>query len=123
MFKMIFSVIVMLGLIVLAIDDMAAFIDGPSFIIVFAIALLFGIAGSTSLKNRVQNFSKGAVLAGWIGVLIGAIQILGNINFSETDWMEWIAPANAVMLITVIYGYTVKGVCFLIAENLPSDNE
>ena len=85
--------------------------------VVIVPAVLFAISGVTDLKTRVENFSSGAVLAGWLGTLIGAIMILGNIDFNT--WQESLPPASAIMLLTVLYGYTAKAVCFLIAENLP----
>ena len=97
--------------------SLASFTNLPGLIVVIIPAVLFAISGEKDLKTRVENFASGAVLAGWLGTLIGAIMILGNIDFS--DWQESLPPATAIMLLTVLYGYTAKAVCFLIAENLP----
>jgi hypothetical protein len=45
--------------------------------------------------------------------------ILGNLDFN--NWQENLPAASAIMLLTVLYGYTVKAMCFLIAENLPEE--
>ena len=66
----------MLGIVVwtgLGAGTIAIFINAPSLIIVFVFALLFSIAGTKNLKSRVHNFADGAVLGGWIGLLIGGM--------------------------------------------------
>mgnify|MGYP001193784216 FL=1 len=97
--------------------SLASFINLPGLVVVIVPAVLFAISGENDLKTRVENFASGAVLAGWLGTLIGAIMILGNIDFNT--WQESLPPASAIMLLTLLYGYTAKAVCFLIAENLP----
>ena len=120
MVKLYTSVAILLSIYFWAIIEggsLASFTNLPGLIVVIIPAGLFAISGEKDLKTRVENFASGAVLAGWLGTLIGAIMILGNIDFNT--WQESLPPASAIMLLTVLYGYTTKAVCFLIAENLP----
>ena len=119
MIKLYTSLLVLLGIYLWTIwgASLASFINYPSIVVVLMPGLLFAIAGSKELKMRIYKFSDGAVLGGWIGMLIGAVSILGNLDFN--NWQENLPPASGIMLLTVFYGYTVKAMCFLIAENLP----
>jgi len=119
MIKLYTSLLVLLGIYLWTIwgASLASFINYPSIVVVLIPGLLFAIAGSKELKMRIYKFSDGAVLGGWIGMLIGAVSILGNLDFN--NWQENLPPASGIMLLTVFYGYTVKAMCFLIAENLP----
>ena len=123
MYKLYISQLLMLGIVVwtgLGAGTIAIFINAPSLIIIFVFALLFSIAGTKNLKSRVHNFADGAVLGGWIGLLIGGIAILHNQDFY--NWEETTLPIScAIMLLTVFYGYVLKAACFLIAENLPEE--
>ena len=82
-------------------------------------SLLYAIAGTKELEIRIYMAAEGAVLGGWIGMFIGAVMILGNLDFS--NWQENLPPGSSIMLLTVFYGYMVKAICFLIAENLPKE--
>ena len=120
MVKLYTSVAILLSIYFWAIIEggsLASFTNLPALSVVIIPAVLFAISGEKDLKTRVENFASGAVLAGWLGTLIGAIMILGNIDFNT--WQESLPPASAIMLLTLLYGYTAKAVCFLIAENLP----
>lgn len=120
MSKLYLSLLVLLGIYLWAIlqgGSIVGFINLPSLVVVLIPGLLFAIAGTNELRIRVHKFADGAVLGGWIGMLIGAIMILSNLDFN--NWQESLPPASAIMLLTVFYGYTVKATCFLIAENLP----
>ena len=120
MIKLYISLSVLLGINIWAIlsgTSLANFVNYPGIAIVLVPGSLFAMAGTKELKLRVYKFSDGAVLGGWIGMLIGTIMILGNSDFY--NWQQNIPPASAIMLLTVFYGYTAKAICFLIAENLP----
>ena len=54
---------------------------------------------------RLDAFSEGAVLSGWIGSLLGAVLTGININAQSLDTL---GPAIAIMLLTLVYGYFVK---------------
>jgi flagellar motor component MotA len=47
------------------------------------------------------------LLFGWLGMLVGGIQIL-----RLADDMSTVAPACSVMLLTLLYGYCVKALVF-----------
>ena len=123
MYKLYISQLVMWGIVVWTLlqgGTIAIFVNLPGLLIVFVFALLFSRAGTKDLKTRVYNFADGAVLGGWIGVLIGGIMILRNQDFY--NWEETTLPLScAIMLLTVFYGYLLKAACFLIAENLPEE--
>ena len=102
------GVVFFLGLIVLATAEYFwAFVDSASLLVVSGGALCFGISASGSLfsKARLEAVSEGAVISGWIGALLGAVIIAGNV----TD-LEALGPAMAVMMLTVLYGYVIKAV-------------
>ncbi|MBM87008.1 MAG: hypothetical protein CMQ41_01385 [Gammaproteobacteria bacterium] len=122
MSQLFISPLVMVGIICMVVlqgGTIFNFIDLWALIVVTIPAFLFAMAGTKDLKTRVYNFADGAVLAAWIGLLIGAIMILNNLDFD--NWQEALGPACAVMLLTVFYGHMLKAVCFLIAENLPEE--
>jgi len=120
MVKLYLSLAVLLGFIWAEVSaSLAGFVNYPAIAMVLMPGSLFAMAGTKELKLRVYKFADGAVLGGWIGMLIGAIFILGSSDFN--NWQENIPPASAVMLLTVFYGYLVKAMCFLIAENLPEE--
>jgi 4-amino-4-deoxy-L-arabinose transferase-like glycosyltransferase len=87
--------------------NFSGFMDATSAIFVLVGALCFGICakGEWNSDARLNAFSEGAVLSGWIGALLGAVLIGININ---TQGLDALGPAVAVMLLTLIYGYFVK---------------
>ncbi len=58
-----------------------------------------------------QTASQSFVQAGWIGFLIGAVQMLANL-----DDPAKVGPAVAVALLTVFYGYTCSTLLWLPAH-------
>ena len=120
MIKLYGSVFALAGMYLWAIIEggtLTNFINYPALVVVIVPAFLFSISGSKDIKTRLNNFSSGAVLAGWIGTFIGVIMIA--LNFDFATWQEFLPPATAIGLLTVLYGYIAKAMCFLIAENLP----
>ena len=120
MIKLYGSVFALAGMYLWAIIEggaLANFINYPALVVVIVPAFLFSISGSKDIRTRVNNFSSGAVLAGWIGTFIGVIMIL--INFDFANWQEFLPRATAIGLLTILYGYIAKAMCFLIAGNLP----
>jgi flagellar motor component MotA len=83
----------------------AGFIDAVSAMFVVGGAICFGICahGEWYSDVRLNAFSEGAVLSGWIGALLGAVIIAGNV-----EDLNALGPALAVMLLTVVYGYFIK---------------
>ena len=62
--------------------NFGGFIDAISATFVLMGALCFGICANGEWKSdpRLNAFSEGAVLSGWIGALLGAVLIGININ-------------------------------------------
>ncbi len=85
--------------------NIPAFLDTASLLIVLGGAVCFGICanGKWYAEGRLNAFSEGAVLSGWIGALLGAVIIAGNVKD-----LDALGSAIAIMLLTVVYGYFVK---------------
>jgi hypothetical protein len=88
-------------------ENFSSFVDIVSAIFVLVAALCFGICadGEWNSDARLNAFSEGAVLSGWIGALVGAVIIAGNVKDVDV-----LGPALAVMLLTVVYGYVIKAI-------------
>jgi hypothetical protein len=86
-------------------ENFSSFVDIVSAIFVLVAALCFGICanGEWNSDARLNAFSEGAVLSGWIGVLVGAVIIAGNVKD-----LSALGPAIAVMLLTLVYAYLIK---------------
>ena len=69
-------------------------------------AICFGICanGKWYSDGRLNAFSEGAVLSGWIGALLGAVIIAGNVK----DFAA-LGPALVAMRLTLVYGYLTQG--------------
>jgi flagellar motor component MotA len=87
--------------------NLSSFVDSISAIFILVGALCFGICanGEWNSDARLYAFSEGAVLSGWIGALVGAVIIAGNVKD-----LDVLGPAFAVMLLTVVYGYFIKAI-------------
>ena len=93
--------------------NFSGFLDAISATFVLMGALCFGIYANWEWKSdaRLNAFSEGAVLSGWIGALLGAVLIGININTQDLDAL---GPAIALMLLPVLYGYIVKALIRLV---------
>ena len=91
------------------------FIDLNSFILVFG-----GGIGFALLKGRTDNylseFGNGTIYFGWIGAIMGIIAIMAYSSFKTLNDLESVAPAFAVALTTLFYGYMLKLVAFTFSE-------
>lgn len=92
-------------------------------------SLLFVLGGATGflvMKNNpekhIANFGEGAVYFGWLGTLIGLIAIAGN-RFSVWGDVDKMGPALAVAMLTILYGYSVKLITVMLAEDRISMTE
>ena len=111
--NLILGIVVFFGLAILSIgENIPAFMDTASLLIVAGGALCFGVTASGTFfsDSRLVAASDGAVISGWLGSFTGAVLIAGNIN---GNW-EALGPAIAVMLLTVLYGYFIKAVIKMI---------
>jgi flagellar motor component MotA len=95
-------------------DSLAMFVDTASVLIVMGGAIPFALCGTGGWlsASRLNNAAEGAVIAGWLGALYGSVMILSGIDERALD--EWIGPATAVMVLTVIYGYFFRAICRLV---------
>ena len=112
MIKLIISFLLIGSVFLFVIDDLTLFFDNRSIYIVMAGALSFAIFGKGN-PERLQYFSKGAVTFGWLGVFVGAVMLVANL---ESD-LAGLGPAMSVMLLTAMYGYLTKAMCFVIKSS------
>lgn len=106
------GIIIFGGITTLAVsENLPAFIDTASFIVVIGGAFCFALSSGGGLfsEERLEAASEGAVISGWLGLLYGAVIIAGNL----TD-MAALGPAIAVAILTVIYGYLFKAIIRMI---------
>ena len=99
--------------------NLASLITLKSVAAVFVPACLFATTGNIDVKTRINNFAFGSVLAGWIGSLIGVIAILTTFDLSDPCTLQKSIPsAVGIALLTVLFGYIAKAICFLVPENM-----
>ena len=84
---------------------------------------LFVIGGATGfliMKNshdeHIANFGKGAVYFGWLGTLIGLIAITKD-RFMVWGDIEKMGSALAELMLTILYGYSIKLVTTALAKD------
>ena len=112
MVKLIASFILIASILLLIPSELHLFFNMKSMGLVLAGAISFALMGSNN-SEKIDFFSKGAVTFGWIGFLIGAVMLLANIEEDPGG----IGPAVSVALLTVLYGYVVKAICFIIKSS------
>ena len=126
-FKIFLSILVYSCIILGAVNSIGVnyFFDFPSTIFVLGIATSSMICNLGAGSEAVLAFSKGAVLGGWIGALIGLITVMTYSSFDQMPSpLSWIdnGPALAAVITIILYGYIVKGLCFIIISGLRRDN-
>ena len=112
MTKMLASLAIIVSALILIPNELHFFLEIRSVCFVLAGAISFALMGSNH-SEKIEFFSKGAVTFGWIGFLIGAVLLLANIEEDPGG----IGPAVSVALLTVLYGYVVKAICFIIKSS------
>ena len=112
MVKLISSFALILSILLLIPSELPIFFNMTSILIVLAGAISFAFMGSNN-SEKIEFFSKGAVTFGWVGFLIGAILILKNVAEDPAG----IGPAAGVALLTVLYGYVIQAICFIIKSS------
>ena len=112
MVKLIASFILIASILLLIPSELHLFFNMKSVWLVLAGAISFALMGSNN-SEKIEFFSKGAVTFGWIGFLIGAVMLLANIEEDPGG----IGPAVSLALLTVLYGYVVKAICFIIKSS------
>ena len=126
-FKIFLSILIYSCIIFGAVNSIGVnyFLDFPSAILVLGIATSSMICNLSTSFKAVLAFSKGAVLGGWIGALIGLITVMTYSSFDQMPSpLSWIdnGPALAAVITIILYGYIVKGLCFIIISGLRRDN-
>ena len=112
MVKLIASFILIASILLLIPSELPIFFNMTSICIVLAGAISFALMGSNKLE-KIEFFSKGAVTFGWVGFLIGAVLILKSVAEDPAG----IGPAAGVALLTVLYGYVIQAICFIIKSS------
>ncbi len=113
--KTITSLFFLFFLLFMAIENLAQFLDLSSLTLVLGGGLLFSFSGEYTLKTRVINFGIGALIITWIGTLIGFIQILADFEVLNA---EQLIRYFRFPLICLFYGYLMRAISFIVAENL-----
>ena len=112
MVKLIASFILIASIPLLISPEPPLFSNDTGLWVVLAGAISFALMGSNN-SEKIEFFSKGAVTFGWIGFLVGAVMLLANIEEDPGG----IGPAVSVALLTVLYGYVIKAICFIIKSS------
>ena len=90
------------------------YIDLYSIIIVVG-----GAVGYSLIKNNkkeyINNFGKGAVFFGWLGLLIGLIALTGG-KYNNWGDIDKMGKALTVLLLPVFYGYIIKLMTMFFSE-------
>ncbi len=113
--------------------SLMSFIDAQAIVFVLIGATGFALAGSRlGILIVAKNFGDGAVYFGWIGLFIG-LSLIAH-NFAAEMNSETLPSQNAAMdierlfrslavaLLTVLYGYTLKVISFIFAEDNTYEN-
>lgn len=87
-------------------DGLSAVIDMVALLFVVAIGIGH-VLGAKAADNKVTRFGDGCVRGGWLGFLIGIIQIINRDGAAQID-LTVIVPAMAVACLTLLYGYILK---------------
>ena len=108
--------------------SLMSFIDAQAIAFVLIGATGYCLAGNRFRVSIVaKNFGDGAVFFGWMGLLIGLSLIAHNFaaemnseslpNQNAALDIERLFRSLAVALLTVLYGYTLKVISFIFAED------
>ncbi len=112
MIKLLASFILIASILLLIPSELHLFFSMKSVWLVLAGAISFALMGSNN-SEKIEFFSKGAVTFGWIGFVLGTVMILANLEVDP----DAIGPAASIALLTVLYGYVIKAICFIIKSS------
>ena len=112
MIKLIISFLLIASIPLLIPFQLPLFLNMTGLWIVLAGAIGFALMGSDN-SEKIEFFSKGAVTFGWIGFILGTVMILANL---EKD-PDGIGAAASIALLTVLYGYMIQAICFIIKSS------
>lgn len=94
-----------------------AWISSPPNVFKHAFTCLFNDQSYQQLEDKDAHaavfrvMGKTAMLMGWFGVVTGIIAMASNINSEKL--IAVIGPAIAVTLLTLMYGFIIKALCYL----------
>ena len=89
-----------------AVGNIEQYIDLNSATVVVVLGVLFAVAVKGD-ESTIQKFGNGAVRAGWLGSIIGIVNISGSEGFAAGH-LSMLRSALAVCSLTVLYGYLLK---------------
>ena len=89
-----------------AVGNIKQYIDLNSAIVVVVLGILFAVVAKGD-ESTIQKLGNGAVRAGWLGSIIGIVNIFGSEGFAAGD-LSILGAALAVCSLTVLYGYLLK---------------
>ncbi|NVK24973.1 MAG: hypothetical protein HWE10_08600 [Gammaproteobacteria bacterium] len=143
LFMFLISILVFIGFTLMGMmmgGDIPMFIDVPSILLVAPPAIAFAI-GATSWKSFKMSFGlliddenestsqhlnsavvmfkvlgNSAVLCGVFATLIGAVAIASNLE--PENFSEHFGPAFAVCILTLLYGFMIKTICYVAEQKL-----
>ena len=93
------------------------FLDLPSFVFVLGVGISHALCSSNNFHEAFDELSKGSVLGGWLGTLIGLIALSSNPSTENgVGTVFWLGDGEAFaeMLTPLLYGYVISGLCHLI---------
>ena len=89
-------------------QNSSIYIDTKALVFVLAVSFFYTLAIGGDRWTMVENFGESALMAGHLGFFIG----LAGIAAMDDP----LAAATQVAIITLIYGYTIKFMCDVIAK-------
>ena len=116
--KLLLSVaVVLIGCWFIAKGNVALFVDSLSIIMVALFGSVYAMAGTLDVKGRIKAFGDGAVLGAWLGSSMGLVGIFSKGELFWNNPELDIFKAIAIVSVCLFWGYFLKLISFLIAEN------
>ena len=84
----------------MAIDDVSAFIDTPSILLVLAIAIPYGFVTADNRIDFLPKFCNAAIIAGVIGTIVG-FHYIPNV-FDQSDYVFDPVPIGYSILVSLL---------------------
>ena len=84
----------------MAIDDVSAFIDTPSILLVLAIAIPYGFVTADNRIDFLPKFCNAAIIAGFIGTIVG-FHYIPNV-FEQSDYVFDPVPIGHSILVSLL---------------------
>ena len=114
--------VVLIGCWFVAKGNVALFVDSLSIVIVALFGFVYAMAGTLDVKGRIKAFGDGAVLGAWLGASMGLVGIFSKGELFWNNPELDIFKALAIVSVCLFWGYFLKLISFLIAENWQINN-